>query len=118
VEALREALSRYGKPEIFNTDQGAQFTSTHFTEVLKHHGIGISMDGRGQCQDNIFVERLWWTIKYHYLYLQSFSSGSELREGLKDWIRFYNQERAHWSLDDCTPDEVYYGLPHPFAEAA
>ncbi|RPJ14384.1 MAG: IS3 family transposase [Deltaproteobacteria bacterium] len=67
VEALQEALSRYGKPEIFNTDQGAQFTSTRFTQVLKDHGIGISMDGRGRCQDNIFVERLWWTIKHHYL---------------------------------------------------
>jgi putative transposase len=84
VEALQEALSRYGKPEIFNTDQGAQFTSTRFTEVLKGHDIRISMDGRGRCQDNIFIERFWWTLKYHYLYLYSFSGGSELRQGLTE----------------------------------
>ncbi len=118
VEALQEALSRYGKPEIFNTDQGAQFTSTRFTQVLKDHGIGIRMDGRGRCQDNVFVERPWWTIKHHYLYLHSFSGGSELRQGLTEWISFYNHERGHSALDDRTPDEVYYGLPHPFAEAA
>jgi len=118
VEALQEALSRYGQPEIFNTDQGSQFTSTSFTQVLKDHGIGISMDGRGRCQDNIFVERLWWTIKHHYLYLHSFRCGSELRQGLTEWIGFYNHERGHSALDDRTPDEVYYGLPHPFAEAA
>jgi putative transposase len=76
------------------------------------------MDGRGRCQDNIFVERLWWTIKHHYLYLHSFGCGSELRHGLEKWIRFYNHERGHSSLDDRTPDEVYCGLPHPFAEAA
>ena len=118
IQALQEAINRYGKPEIFNTDQGSQFTSIGFTQVLKDHGIGISMDGRGRCQDNIFIERLWWTIKHHYLYLHSFGSGSELRQGLTEWIRFYNQERGHSSLDDRTPDEVYYGLPHPFAEAA
>ena len=118
MEALQEALSRYGRPEIFNTDQGSQFTSTAFTQVLKDHGIAISMDGRGRCQDNIFVERLWWTIKHHYLYLHSFSGGSQLRQGLTEWIGFYNHERGHSSLDDRTPDEVYYGLPHPFAEAA
>jgi hypothetical protein len=73
------------------TDQGSQFTSTSFTQVLKDNGIGISMDGRGRCQDNIFVERLWWTIKHHYLYLHSFPGGSELRQGLSDWISFYNE---------------------------
>jgi len=118
VQALKEALSRYGKPEIFNTDQGAQFTSRDFTQTLKGHQVAISMDGRGRCQDNIFVERLWWTIKYNYLYLHSFKDGSQLRDGLNEWIRFYNRERGHSSLDDRTPDEVYYGLPHPFAEAA
>ena len=118
VEALQEALHRYGRPEIFNTDQGAQFTSTAFTQVLKDHGINISMDGRGRCQDNIFIERLWWTIKHHYLYLHSFHSGSELHHGLSSWIGFYNEERGHSSLDDRTPDEVYCGRPHPFAEAA
>lgn len=118
IEALQEALSRHGRPEIFNTDQGAQFTSNSFTQVLKDHGVSISMDGRGRCQDNIFVERLWWTIKHHYLYLHSFSCGSQLRHGLSHWIGFYNEQRGHSSLDDRTPDEVYYGLPHPFAEAA
>jgi putative transposase len=76
------------------------------------------MDGRGRCQDNIFVERLWWTIKHHYLYLHTFGCGSDLRQGLSEWVRYYNQERGHSSLDDRTPDEVYCGLPHPFAEAA
>jgi putative transposase len=118
VEALKEALSRYGKPEIFNTDQGAQFTSRDFTQTLKDQQVDISMDGRGRYQDNIFVERLWWTVKYNYLYLHSFKDGSQLRNGLKEWIRYYNRERGHSSLDDRTPDEVYYGLPHPFAEAA
>jgi len=118
VEALQEALSRYGKPEIFNTNQGAQFTSTRFTQVLKDHDIGISMDGRVRCQDNIFVERLWWTIKHHYLYLHTFGCGSDLRQGLSEWVRYYNHERGHSALDDRTPDEVYCGLPHPFAEAA
>jgi len=115
--ALERALAQ-GQPEIFNSDQGAQFTSNGFTQILKDHGIAISMDGRGRCQDNIFVERLWWTIKHHYLYLHSFSTGSELRHGLEEWIRYYNHERGHSALDDRTPDEVYYGLPHPFAEAA
>jgi putative transposase len=118
VQALQEALSRHGRPSIFNTDQGAQFTSSAFTQVLTEHDVRISMDGRGRCQDNIFVERLWWTLKHHYLYLHSFSSGSQLRQGLSEWIDFYNQQRGHSSLDDHTPDEVYYGLPLPFAEAA
>lgn len=118
IQALQEALSRYGRPEIFNTDQGAQFTSNDFTKVLKDNHIAISMDGRGRCQDNIFVERLWWTIKYQYLYLHSFDCGSALRKGLKTWISFYNRDRGHSSLDNRTPDEVYYGLPHLYAEAA
>ena len=118
VQALEEALSRYGRPEIFNTDQGAQFTSNAFTKVLEDNHVAISMDGRGRCQDNIFVERLWWTLKYQYIYLHSFDSGNSLRRGLTDWIRYYNHERGHSSLDNRTPDEVYYSLPHPFAEAA
>jgi putative transposase len=80
VNALQEALRRYGAPEIFNTDQGAQFTSSAFTETLQDHGVKISMDGRGRCQDNIFIERLWWTIKHHYLYLHSFDGGSDSRQ--------------------------------------
>ena len=118
VEALEEALERYGVPDIFNTDQGAQFTSNAFTQVLKDNQVAISMDGRGRCQDNIFVERLWWTLKHQYIYLHSFDTGKALRRGLAWWIRYYNQERGHSSLDDRTPDEVYYGLPHPYAEAA
>ena len=80
--------------------------------------FSISMDGRGRCQDNIFVERLWWTLKHQYIYLHSFDSAKSLQRGLAGWIQYYNQERGHSSLDDRTPDEVYYGLPHPFAEAA
>jgi len=118
VEALEEALSRYGRPEIFNTDQGSQFTSNAFTKVLEDNHVAISMDGRGRCQDNIFVERLWWTLKYQYIYLHAFDTGKSLRRGLTDWIRYYNHERGHSSLDNRTPDEVYFNLPHPFAEAA
>jgi putative transposase len=118
VEALNEALDRFGRPQIFNTDQGAQFTSHEFTSTLKSNGIAISMDGRGRCQDNIFIERLWWTIKYQYLYLHSFDTGAELRTGLKQWIEYYNSERSHQSLDSRTPDEVYFGLDHPLAKAA
>jgi putative transposase len=118
VEALCEALSRFGRPEIFNTDQGAQFTATAFTDVLKSHHVQISMDGRGRVQDNIFIERLWWTLKYQYLYLWSFGNGSELRQGLAQWFEFYNAERSHQALDNLTPDEVYFDFPHPFAEAA
>ena len=118
IDALEEALSRYGTPEIFNTDQGAQFTSNAFTQVLKDNHVAISMDGRGRCQDNIFIERLWWTLKHQYIYLHSFDTGKALRCGLAWWTQYYNQERGHSSLDDRTPDEVYYGLPHPYAEAA
>jgi putative transposase len=118
IEALHEALSRYGAPAIFNTDQGAQFTSNAFTRVLEDHHVAISMDGRGRCQDNIFVERLWWTLKHQFIYLHAFDTGKALRQGLGRWLDYYNHERGHSALDDRTPDEVYYGLPHPFAEAA
>ena len=118
VQALKEALSWFGRPDIFNTDQGSQFTSKDFTGLLKEHQVKISMDGRRRCQDNIFIERLWWTVKYQYLYLRSFENGLVLRGGLAVWIRGYNQVRGHSSLDDRTPDEAYYGLPHPFARAA
>jgi putative transposase len=118
IEALEQALRRYGKPEIFNTDQGAQFTSRGFVGLLESHGIQVSMDGRGRAQDNIFIERLWWTLKYHYIYLHAFDNGSELRHGLHQWVDFYNQDRFHQSLDNLTPDEVYYGLPHPLTMAA
>ncbi len=115
---LEEALSRFGAPEIFNTDQGAQFTSNAFTQGLKDNQVAISMDGRGRCQDNIFVERLWWTLKHQFIYLHSFEDGKSLRLGLSKWIQYYNLVRGHSSLDGKTPDEVYFGLPRPFAEAA
>jgi len=118
VQAAEEAISRFGAPEIFNTDQGTQFTASAFTDLLKAHNVSISMDGRGRVQDNIFIERLWWTLKYQYLYLWSFDNGSLLRRGLGQWFEFYNTERSHQALDNMTPDEVYFDLPHPFAEAA
>jgi putative transposase len=108
VSALEEAIACYGKPEIFNTDQGSQFTSMAFTNILKSHDIKISMDGRGRCMDNIFVERLWWTVKYHYLHLHSFENGLELRKGLRSWFEYYNRERTHQSLKRMTPDECYF----------
>lgn len=110
VSALEEAIRRYGVPEIFNTDQGAQFTGSKFLDVLKKNNIRISMDGRGRAYDNIFVERLWWTVKYHYVYLYEFDSGLKLRDGLKGWFEFYNQDRPHHTFNGRTPDEVYYGM--------
>ena len=118
VAALEEAIKRYGCPEIFNTDQGSQFTSTAFTELLESNGIKISMDGRGRFYDNIFVERLWWTVKHQYLYLQAFENGVELRQGLQGWFLFYNQERPHQSLNNRTPDEAYFYEVNSIAEAA
>jgi len=108
VSALKEAIQNYGRPEIFNTDQGSQFTSESFTKVLKDNDIKISMDGRGRFQDNIFIERLWWTLKYHYFYLRTFENGSKLRNGLKSWFQYYNRERFHQSLENWTPNEIYY----------
>ena len=108
VSALEEAIAQYGRPDIFNTDQGCQFTSKAFTDVLKTNGIKISMDGRGRFLDNIFIERLWWTVKYHYLYLHSFENGLEMKKGLRKWFEFYNRERTHQSLNRQTPDECYF----------
>ena len=107
VEALDEALRNYGSPEIFNTDQGAQFTSEAFTGLLKEHGVAISMDGRGRAFDNIFTERFWRNIKYEWLYLHSFDSVRELRQGLDSYIVFYNFRRIHQALDYKIPNEVY-----------
>lgn len=119
IDALEEALSRYGAPEIFNTDQGSQYTSKSFTDVLESHGIAISMDGRGRAQDNIFIERLWWSFKHQYLYLRAFESGSHLYRGLRYWFKFYNRDRSHQALDNSTPDEVYYDFaPETIREAA
>jgi len=109
VAALEDALGQHGRPDIFNTDQGSQFTSLDFTGLLDHHGISISMDGRGRWMDNIFIERLWWSLKYECVYLNEFEDGKALRQGLKSWMDFYNYDRPHSSLDDQTPDEVYSG---------
>jgi len=113
VAALEEALGRYGKPEIFNTDQGSQFTSDDFTGALKEAGIRISMDGKGRWMDNIMIERLWRSLKYECIYLHALETGSEVRQGLKRWIDFYNTRRPHSSLDDRTPDEAYWNKPCP-----
>lgn len=107
VAALEEALARHGRPEIFNSDQGSQFTSQVFTGLLAAQGIRISMDGRGCYYDNIFVERLWRTVKYECLYLKTFESGAELRRELRGWFDWYNQDRPHQGLANRTPDEVY-----------
>jgi putative transposase len=109
VEALEEALRRFGKPEIFNTDQGSQFTSTDFTGVLKAHGIKISMDGKGRCMDNIFVERLWRSLKYEDIYLHAYASVAEARAGIAAWLHFYNEERLHQAHGYRTPRQIYEG---------
>ncbi len=113
VEALHEAIDQCGAPEIFNTDQGAQFTSEAFTGCLKQNGIRISMDGKGCYQDNIFVERLWRTVKYECIYIRTFRDGHALRQGLNTYFDWYNAERSHQGLDDQTPNEVYWGGTTP-----
>jgi putative transposase len=107
IEALEDALASHGRPEIFNTDQGSQFTSPQFTAVLRDAGIRISMDGKGRWMDNVFIERLWRSLKYECIYLHAFETGSELRGGLTQWVGYYNARRPHSSLDGRTPDEVY-----------
>jgi putative transposase len=116
VEALEEALSRYGTPEIFNTDQGAQFTAAAFTEVLKAAGVTISMDGKGRWVDNVFVERLWRSVKYEEVYLKAYENARQAQAGLDRYFRFYNGERRHQALGRRTPDDVYFsGLNMPYA---
>ena len=107
VDCLEQALQTYGSPEIFNTDQGCQFTSEAFTSVLKAHRISISMDGRGRALDNIFVERLWRSVKHEDVYLKGYDTVPELQLGLTEYFLFYNRERTHQSLDYKTPDVVY-----------
>ena len=109
VEALEEAISRYGAPALFNTDQGAQFTSDAFTGILKEADIRISMDGKGRWVDNVFVERLWRSLKYEEVYLKAYDSVSQARLSIGNYFRFYNRERKHQSLDRRTPDQVYEG---------
>jgi len=107
IAALREAMARRGKPEIFNTDQGSQFTSLDFTGVLKDAGVAISMDGRGRCMDNIFIERLWRSLKYEAVYLHEMTDGFAAERVIGTWIDFYNTERPHSALDGATPTEAY-----------
>jgi len=107
VEALREAIEKYGAPDVFNTDQGTQFTSQEFIGILVSNNISISMDGRGRCLDNIFVERLWRSVKYENVYLKGYQTIPEARAGLTEYFEFYNKERYHQSLDHKTPWLVY-----------
>lgn len=108
IEALEEAILRYGVPQIFNSDQGGQFTSHAFTGILKNHNVRISMDGRGRWMDNVFIERLWKSVKYEEVYLKAYSSITEARKELAKYFDRYNQRRRHQGLDDRTPDMVYW----------
>ncbi|MFK4060827.1 IS3 family transposase [Brucella anthropi] len=118
IEAVEEALARYGKPDIFNTDQGSQFTSIDFTAVLKKAEIAISMDGKGAWRDNVFVERLWRSIKYEEVYLHAYKTVSEARAGIGRYLNFYNTRRPHSSLDRQTPDQAYFNALAPMMAAA
>jgi putative transposase len=118
LEAVEEALARLGKPEIFNTDQGSQFTSTDFTGLLLEHKIAISMDGRGAWRDNVFVERLWRSVKYEEVYLRAYGTVAEARRLIGQYLDFFNQKRPHSSLGARTPDHAYFGSLPPSAAAA
>jgi putative transposase len=117
VETLEDALARHGRPDIFNTDQGSQFTGAAFTGVLIENGIAISMDGKGAWRDNVFVERLWRSVKYEEVYLKAYDSVSEARASIGCYLDFYNSRRPHSSLDGVTPDQAYF-TPLPFRAAA
>jgi len=118
VDALEEALSTYGCPDIFNTDQGSQFTSEAFTDVLRSHDISISMDSKGRWMDNVFIERLWKSVKYEDIYLKAYGSMKELKKGLTDYFHFYNEKRWHNTFDRKTPAMVYFeSLPQGQAVA-
>ena len=108
AKILSETIEKHGAPEIFNTDQGSQYTSEIHTKVLKNNDIKISMDGKGRAIDNIFIERLWRSVKYENVYLQSYSDGTELSQGLEKYFTFYNEQRFHQSLDYKTPSSAYY----------
>jgi putative transposase len=110
VEALQESITRYGTPEIFNSDQGSQFTSNSFTACLKAAGVQISMDGRGRCFDNIFIERLWRSFKYELIYLMAFEDGIHLNKEVRKWFEWYNQKRPHQALNYRTPEVVYWEM--------
>lgn len=111
-------MAKYGKPEIFNSDQGSQFTSTVFTQVLIDAKVSISMDGKGAWRDNVFVERLWRTLKYEEVYLHAYDSVAEARAGIDRYLSFYNGRRPHSSLDRQTPDQAYFGALQPIPAAA
>ena len=111
VEALEEALAKHGRPKMFNTDQGSQFTSFDFTGVLIRNTIAISMDGKGAWRDNVFVERLWKSVKYEEVYLHAYESVAEARHSIGRYLDFYNGRRPHSSLDELTPDQAYFNLP-------
>lgn len=118
IEAVQEAIARYGVPEIFNTDQGSQFTSLEFTQLLKDHGITISMDGKGCWRDNVFVERLWKSIKYEEVYLHAYETVSAAKSGIGRYLEFYNSRRPHSALDGMTPDAFYFANLPALQEAA
>ena len=116
LEAVEEALAKHGKPEIFNTDQGSQFTSIGFTGLMRDNGIAISMDGKGAWRDNVFVERLWRSVKYEEIYLRAYESVSQARASIGQYLDFYNRRRPHSSLDHQTPDRAYFdNLPQAVA---
>ena len=116
IEAVEEAMARYGTPDIFNTDQGSQFTSEAFTGLLRNNNIRISMDGKGAWRDNVFVERLWKSVKYEEVYLRAYGTVSEAKAGLARYFEFYNRRRPHSSLDDMTPEQFYFNTrPQPKA---
>ncbi len=118
IETAKEAMTRYGQPDVFNTDQGSQFTSVDFIKLLKDAEIAISMDGKGAWRDNVFVERLWRTIKYEEIYLRAYSNVPEARDGIGRYIAFYNHRRPHSSLAGQTPDQAYISKPQPIPAAA
>jgi putative transposase len=118
IEAVEDALQRHGKPEIFNTDQGSQFTSEAFTGLLKQHDIAISMDGKGCWRDNVFIERLWKSVKYEEVYLRAYDSVSHAKQSLGNYLTFYNTRRPHSSLARKTPDQVYFNPSLPLPKAA
>ena len=118
LEAVSEAMARFGKPEIFNTDQGSQFTSSHFTDLLKNNGIKISMDGKGCWRDNVFIERLWKSVKYEEVYLKAYDTVAAARDSLGTYLAFYNTRRPHQSLDGKTPDTFYFKNLSPIKIAA
>jgi putative transposase len=118
IEAVEEAMARYGKPEIFNTDQGSQFTSTAFSGLLITNGIRISMDGKGAWRDNVFVERVWKSVKYEEVYLKAYANVPEARASIGKYLDFYNGRRPHQSLGRQTPDQAYFNAPQPIPAAA